>query len=144
MREEPACILICLWNPHNCVKGQHMAKGRGTALVVDDAKDWRNELQEFLEDEGFEVITVGDKASALQVLDSGAISLAIIDVNLADEMQNMDGLLLNRYIREQALDIQVILISARTLGANDLEKIQPTIFIEKSRIWEKLYPFLSQ
>lgn len=121
-----------------------MIANRRKALVIDDAEDWRDELQEFLQDEGYDVITVGDKLSAIKLLDSTAFAITIIDVNLADEMHNVDGLLINSYIQSEAIDTQVVLISARSLDAQQLLEIRPAIFIEKSDIRKQLGLFLAQ
>jgi CheY-like chemotaxis protein len=121
-----------------------MSSNRGKALVVDDAEDWRSELQEFLQGKGFETVAVGDKLSAQELLDTEAFDVAIIDVNLADATFNVDGFLINRHIQNNGIDTQVVLISARSLSTFEIASIQPAVFIEKSKLWEQLGPFLFQ
>jgi two-component system OmpR family response regulator len=108
------------------------------ALVVDDSIDWREELEEFLQDKGFEVVTAGDRLSSLSALDTESFDVAIIDVNLADEIYNVDGLLITRYIRDKAINTRIVLISARPLSTQELADIYPAVFIEKSDIRSKL------
>ena len=116
---------------------------RRKALIVDDSKDWREELEEFLREKGFEVVTASDRRAALSALDAESFDTAILDVNLTDEtLPNRDGLLINRYIQENAPGTRVILISAWPLNSKELADIRPARFIEKSYLWDQLNPML--
>lgn len=111
------------------------------ALVVDDSDDWRAEIKEMLQDYGFAVVTAGDKQSALFELEKQTFNLAIIDVNLTDETPNADGLLISRYIQENAPATSVVVISAESYSPSVLA---PARFFEKSEIPYQLRPFLEQ
>ena len=111
---------------------------RGRALVVDDCSDWREELQELLQDSGFEVFAAHDRPTALSALDTQPFDVAVVDVNLSDKTHNVDGLLINRYIQDKGIDTHVILISARGLTPQELAEVHPATFIEKSDIWKQL------
>ena len=112
------------------------------ALVVDDSQDWREELEEHLQEKGFEVVTASDHDTALSVLAGKSFDTAVIDVNLTDKTFNVDGLLINRYIQDNAPGTRVILISARSLDTRELAEISPATFIEKSDLWEQLNSLL--
>lgn len=117
---------------------------RGRVLVVDDIHDWCEELKELLVEEGFAVEIAGNKYTALNFLHTQRFDLAIIDVNLTDEADNIDGLLLNRFIQENLKDVFVVLISARSLNPQELESIKPAIFIGKEKIWNALNDLIDQ
>jgi DNA-binding NtrC family response regulator len=111
---------------------------RGKALLVDDCSDWREELQELLQDNGFAVFTAHDRPTALSALDTQPFDVAVVDVNLSDKTHNVDGLLINRYIQDKGIDTRVILISAHALTPQELAEVHPATFIEKSDIWKRL------
>lgn len=117
---------------------------RGKALVVDDCSDWREELGELLQDNGFAVFTAHDRPTAVSALDTQAFDVAVVDVNLSDKTHNVDGLLINRYIQDKGIDTRVILISARVLAPQELAEVHPATFIEKSDIWKQLNLLLSE
>jgi DNA-binding response OmpR family regulator len=117
---------------------------RGRALVVDDCSDWREELQELLQDSGFEVFVAHDRPTALSALDTQPFDVAVVDVNLSDKTHNVDGLLINRYIQDKGIDTRVILVSARPLTAQELAHAHPAKFVEKSSIWNQLYVLLGE
>ena len=75
-------------------------------LVVDDDSDVRDLLDDYLSEQGYEVITADSAATARKILDDQAPSVALLDVGLPGE----DGLSLARHIREH-LDIGIIMIS---------------------------------
>jgi DNA-binding NtrC family response regulator len=121
-----------------------MMADRGKALVVDDYSDWREELEDFLLDKGFEVVTAGDRDAALSVLCSESFDVAVVDVNLTDEAHNVDGLIINQYIQENLPNTRVILISARSLDAQELGSISPATFLGKANMWRELNSLLEQ
>jgi DNA-binding response OmpR family regulator len=94
-----------------------------TVLVVDDNKKIVNVLSEYLRTEGYTVLEAFDGNTALELLGSGSVDLALLDVMLP----GVDGLELTK--RFQAKDIPVILVTARSeeidrllgleLGADD-------------------------
>ncbi|MGD2177856.1 MAG: response regulator [Anaerolineae bacterium] len=117
---------------------------RGKALVVDDYSDWREELKEFLQDKGFEVITASDRDAALSVLRSESFDVAVVDVNLTDEARDVDGLIINQYIQENTPDVRVILISARSLDAQEFGNASPATFLMKANLWRELNSLLER
>jgi DNA-binding response OmpR family regulator len=75
-------------------------------LVVDDDPDVRDLLDDYLSEQGYEVLTADSAAAARALLDAEAPSVVLLDVGLPGE----DGLSLARHIRER-LDIGIIMIS---------------------------------
>jgi CheY-like chemotaxis protein len=69
--------------------------GTKWVLLVEDDKDNREALIDFLQEAGFPVRAVADGASALESLQTGRPSLVLSDFNLGD----MDGRELRRRIR---------------------------------------------
>lgn len=76
-------------------------------LVVDDASDIREMLRDFLEPEGYDVITAGSGSEGLRALYAGQPALVISDVS----MPEMDGWLFLERMREFT-DVPVIMLSA--------------------------------
>lgn len=70
-----------------------MIQGKPNILIVDDEESLRRNLQEFLEDEGFEVFAAGSGEEGLGILTNEPIDLAIVDIRLP----GMDG---NMFIKE--------------------------------------------
>lgn len=120
-----------------------MSSNRGQIIVVDDNAHWREELAEMLAEKRYYVVAVANQENARQQLAQKKFDVAILDVNLADSSDNIDGMILNRYIQQEYENLSVILISARSLTEDELEEIKPAVFISKSDIWEKLERYLS-
>ncbi len=89
-----------------------LAATRRRVLVVDDAISARRALQQVLEDRGYDVLTAGDGAEAIERLRAAAISLVVTDL----EMPNVNGLELARRLRDvpQWADIPIIMVTSRT------------------------------
>jgi two-component system OmpR family response regulator len=98
--------------------------GEPHILLVDDARDIREPLAQYLGKNGLRVTKAQDAAAARQVLAAHAIDLVLLDVMMPGE----DGLSLAGYIRATS-GIPVILLTARAeetdrivgleLGADD-------------------------
>lgn len=86
-----------------------MANNKKKLLVVDDDAQIRDLLTDYLGEAGYEVITVGDGASAKNVLNQTAIDLMILDLILPDT----DGVSLAREIRTKD-DIPIIMLTTKS------------------------------
>ncbi|MFZ0789304.1 MAG: response regulator [Chromatiaceae bacterium] len=75
-------------------------------LVVDDDPGVRELLEDYLSEQGYEVLAADSAAAARELLDGEAPSVVLLDVGLPGE----DGLSLARHIRER-FDIGIIMIS---------------------------------
>jgi two-component system response regulator AtoC len=77
-------------------------------LVVDDEESIRVALQALLSRHGYHVETAPDGARALELMASGGIDVAFVDVR----MPGMDGIDLAREIRDREVPVTVIVMSA--------------------------------
>ncbi|MCP3985798.1 MAG: response regulator [bacterium] len=79
-------------------------------LVVDDERFFREAIREALEPEGFDLVLVGDGASALEEATDESLGVVILDLQLPD----LHGLEVFRRLRELRSDLRVIILSAHT------------------------------
>ena len=78
-------------------------------LIAEDDRRVRSSLERALTLEGYEVVTAGDGASALQLHDERPADLLLLDVS----MPNADGLSVCRRLRAQGDDTPVLMLTAR-------------------------------
>lgn len=86
---------------------------QATVLVVDDDTDIRNLMRDFLEAEGYQVLTAGDGSQAVTVLAESPVHCVLLDVMMPD-MNGFDAL---RAIR-QTSDVPVLFLSAKQEDAD--------------------------
>jgi DNA-binding response OmpR family regulator len=77
-----------------------------TIIVVDDDPDIRELLEDYLADQGYEVVAVPSAAEFHRAVSQHKPDVVLLDVGLPGE----DGLSLARYVREH-LDIGIIMVS---------------------------------
>ena len=79
-------------------------------LVVDDNSSVQRVLNYTLSRAGYQVVTIGDGAQALEHLHNNTIDLAIIDL----AMPGMDGLTLLKHLRADAKmhDLPIVMLTA--------------------------------
>lgn len=87
---------------------QSVEISKNVCLVVDDEPAILRILSVALEEIGCEVIAVEDARSALEVVRSRHLHVAIVDIQLPD----INGLDLVKQIRDFGIEIPIILISA--------------------------------
>jgi DNA-binding response OmpR family regulator len=80
-------------------------------LIVEDEENLRLALHDNLEEEGYQVTSVGTGAAAQQALATGDFQLIILDIVLPDT----DGYALCREVRAKELPARVLMLTARTL-----------------------------
>ena len=90
--------------------------GKPTVLVVDDETEIVDLMRDFLEADGFRVLTAADGNGALAVLDRLSVDCLILDVM----MPGMSGFDACRQIRESR-DVPILFLSARD---GDVDKIR--------------------
>ena len=78
-------------------------------LIAEDDRRVRSSLERALTLEGYEVVTAGDGASALQLHAERPADLLLLDVS----MPNADGLSVCRQLRAQGDDTPVLMLTAR-------------------------------
>jgi DNA-binding NtrC family response regulator len=84
-------------------------------LVLDDEKGFRDELQEFLNDNEHHTFPAALPSEAFQILKKHPIDLAILDIRLPE----MDGLDVLREVKSSFPDIEVIMIT----GHGDMDSV---------------------
>lgn len=87
-----------------------------TILIADDEVEIASLVAFHLEKEGYQTIQVHDGKAALQVIESQAIDLAVLDIM----MPELDGYEVTRQIRDKKYVLPIIFLSAKT---SDLDKI---------------------
>jgi len=104
-------------------------------LVVDDELGIRQVLKDVLGDEGYRVTAVEDGFQALDVLGSRSVDLVVLDVWLP----NMGGIDVLKRIKQEWLDIEVVVISghANINMAVQAVKLGAFDFLEKPLSLEK-------
>nr|WP_320116881.1 sigma-54 dependent transcriptional regulator [uncultured Desulfuromonas sp.] len=105
-------------------------------LVVDDERNIRESITGILQDEGFQVTTSGDGASALDAVAEEKPDLVLLDI----WMPGMDGIETLTQLRNQYDDLQVIMMSGHATieTAVTATKLGAYDFIEKPLSLEKL------
>jgi len=78
-------------------------------LVVDDDREIRNLLTEYLTQAGFRVTAVGDGKAMRRALEANRIDLVVLDLMLPGE----DGLSLCRDLRSRSNSLPVLMLTAR-------------------------------
>lgn len=95
-----------------------------TVLVVDDEPDIVEEVVETLEDEGFECISAGNAADALDLLRSRAdVSIVVSDIR----MPGMDGLEMAQEVvrlNEHGRDLSVIMVTGHAGMAEAIDALK--------------------
>ena len=76
-------------------------------LVVDDDVSFRKHLQTVLTQRGYNVLDAGNGTSALRLMEAHHVDLILINVSVP----NMDGYALTRTLRENGMDIPILMIS---------------------------------
>lgn len=84
-------------------------------LVLDDEKVFRKEIKEFLNGEGFSVLTAERPSEAFSILSENKIDILILDLRLPE----MDGLEVLTKVKEEYPDIEVIMIT----GHGDMDAV---------------------
>ncbi len=106
-------------------------------LVVDDALETLEVLQRNLASQGYQVYTAPGVNEALQVLDTVAVDLIITDY----KMPQVNGLDLVRHVRENLMDIEVMMITgyASIGGAVEAVKYGAEDYLAKPFTDEELF-----
>lgn len=77
-------------------------------LVVDDDKNMRDSMKRILEMEGMDVECAENGLSAQRILENSVFSAAVVDL----KMPGLNGLELLKWIKDEALRIPVVMVSA--------------------------------
>ena len=76
-------------------------------LVLDDEKGFREEIGEFLKEEGYHVHTAGLPSEARKIISNNDIDIAVFDIR----MPEMDGLTFLNQIKQEYREIEIIMMT---------------------------------
>ena len=101
-------------------------------LVVEDEYDIRELLQNYLENEGYQVVTASDGEQAIEVFRSSHVDLILLDILLP----RLNGYEVCRAIREES-DIPIIMLTALDSEEDQLKGFDLRIDAGQ---WETAFP----
>jgi len=113
-------------------------------LLVEDNLNLRNELSDYLRDEGFQVSTASDGIEMNYALEQKIPSIVILDLNLPGE----DGISISKRLRSALPDIGIIMLTARVRSSDrnegygagaDVYLTKPTVPEELVQVIRNLY-----
>lgn len=78
-------------------------------IIVDDHKMFLDGLSSLLTKEAYEVFTASDSASALDIMMSNTIDIALLDIEMPDSA--MSGVELTAYLRDRFPDLRILVVS---------------------------------
>ena len=90
---------------------------KGTVLLVDDEHIVRESLREWLELEGFKVVTAADGFAALDILKKDSVNVGVLDIR----MPGMDGVSLLEEIIKTYSNVAVIMMTAHATVESAVE-----------------------
>lgn len=90
------------------------------ALIADDDESILWVLERFFGDKNIEAVKARDGKEASRVLNTDSVQLAVIDINMPDK----DGLEVLKEVKEGALPVTVIIMTAETTMKNTLEAMK--------------------
>ncbi len=99
-----------------------------TILIVDDEEWIRKFYEDELTEEGYEVITSGDGAKVLKLIEQKCPDLIILDIRLGE----YNGLDLLQDIRNSYYDLPVILCTAYSVYKYDMRSMAADYYVVKS------------
>jgi len=97
-------------------------------LSIDDEESIRLLLSCELEDEGYEVISLGDPLQAMKVIEKEQPDIIILDI----KMPQLNGIELLKMIRDKYYDLPVILLSAYSSFKRDVAAMASDYYVVKS------------
>ncbi len=84
-------------------------------LVLDDEKVFREEIKEFLENDGFDVLLAAKPSEAFSIFTENEVDILILDLRLPE----MDGLEVLKSVKAQYPEVEVIMIT----GHGDMDAV---------------------
>ncbi len=101
---------------------------RKKILSIDDEENIRLLLSCELEDEGYEVISLGDPQQAMKVIEKEHPDIVLLDI----KMPQLSGMELLKMIRDKYYDLPVILLSAYSFYKRDVAAMASDYYVVKS------------
>ncbi len=103
-------------------------KNKKKILSIDDDESIRLLLSCELEDEGYEVISLGDPLQAMKLIEDEKPDIVILDI----KMPQLSGIELLKMIRNKYYDLPVILLSAYSSFKQDIAAMASDYYVVKS------------
>ncbi len=120
-----------------------------TILIVEDSNFFRNQVHNYMEEAGFNVLEGEDGVEALEVLENHVDEITMVVTDI--EMPNMDGFQLTERIRQNARFSHLPVIALTTLaGDEDVAKGKAVgideyhIKLDKERLMECVHRFVKE
>ncbi len=120
-----------------------------TILIVEDSNFFRNQVRNYMEEAGFNVLEGEDGVEALEVLENHVDEITMVVTDI--EMPNMDGFQLTERIRQNARFSHLPVIALTTLaGDEDVAKGKAVgideyhIKLDKERLMECVHRFVKE
>src|SRR5215467_8427081 len=106
-------------------------------LVIDDAPDILDLLQNVLEREGYEVITATDGRSALEQIMRMERDLILLDLSMP-VMNGYEFIEQFRQRDQQNWSIPILLLTAHKLAQDEIERLGVVSYLQKPFRWKEL------
>jgi DNA-binding response OmpR family regulator len=104
-----AAVFCCMLATSSKIRPVEESARQKTILLVEDEVLLRLDIADFLQDEGYRVLSAASAGEAVSVLSSGeAIDAVVTDVQMPGSMNGLD---LARWTREYLPDIAVLIMS---------------------------------
>ncbi|MBE7468373.1 MAG: response regulator [Anaerolineales bacterium] len=110
-------------------------------LLVDDNKDWCDQLGGLLQEQGdgYEVVIAMSSEEAIQLIRADMpYNLAILDMRLEEDVENREGVRLGEWLRKNGYHLPIIIMSAYPIEVDTVKKmtLRPFQFVavEKGKI----------
>jgi two-component system chemotaxis sensor kinase CheA len=120
-----------------------------TILIVEDSNFFRNQVRNYMEEAGFNVLEAEDGVEALEVLEGNVDDITMVVTDI--EMPNMDGFELTEKIRQEPRFAQLPVIALTTLaGDEDVAKGKAVgideyhIKLDKERLMECVHRYVKE
>jgi two-component system, cell cycle response regulator DivK len=100
----------------------HAMSPKGTILYVEDNSDNRKLVRRVLEVEGYEVVEAKNGMQAIECLETGAIDLALMDINMPD----VDGYTLTARIKAMPrfANLPIVAVTANVMRGDRERSLQ--------------------
>ncbi len=81
-------------------------------LVVEDDRDWRRRLMDYLSNESYVIFGAGDLQTAIQMTNSQLFNVIVLDLRLFEDGEGYEGMGFMESLRNQGQSPAVIIVSA--------------------------------
>jgi DNA-binding NtrC family response regulator len=109
-------------------------EGRPKLLVVDDDRDWRKRLVNYLSDEVCDFFTADDLPSAIQMIKTQNFDVIVLDLRLIEDGRDYEGMDLMRSLQDHGQAPAAVIVSAHGTVQHLREGLalcSPLVYMEK-------------